>query len=306
MFEDVAGLPPFRPCDAPSWLSTAHIRRAVRSGDLVVGRRGVLVGRRRLQLATEERDSHLLAIQVAAAGLRGGSPAYACLGSAAVVHQLSRLGRPPQRVRLYREKGGPWRDEEVAVLCCGLPGRHVQVCEGVPATTRARTTVDLARWVTFRSGVVVADSALRRGCTRAELERVVADCTRWPGIRRARDVVAFADGRSESPLESISRVAIRDMGLPAPELQVGLGGAVPVGIVDFYWEDYGVVGEADGMLKYDDDEKTSLREEKLRQEALEDLGLIVVRWTWEQIWRQPDWVAMRLRRAFRQGAQRRS
>jgi very-short-patch-repair endonuclease len=123
-------------------------------------------------------------------------------------------------------------------------------------------------------------------------------------VRRAREVVSFADGRAESPLESISRVAFREMGLPVPELQVPLG-VPPVGIVDFYWEDYGVVGEADGLLKYADEAPDSLRAEKLRQEALEDLGFIVVRWTWEQIWRQPDWVEMRLRKAFRKGAERR-
>jgi very-short-patch-repair endonuclease len=95
------------------------------------------------------------------------------------------------------------------------------------------------------------------------------------------------------------------MGLPAPELQVALGGASPVGIVDFYWEDFGVIGEADGLLKYDD-APDALRAEKLRQEALENLGFIVVRWTWEEIWRRPDVVEARLRNAFRRGARRRT
>lgn len=305
MWEDVAGLPPFRRHDAPSWLTDARIRRALRSGDLVVRRRGVLVGRRRVEL----EQPHALAIQCGIAGLRGGSTAYGCLGSAALVHGISRLGQPPRRVRLYRERGGPWRDEDVAVLVCSLPPEHVTAVLGVPVTTAARTAVDLGRWVTYRSAVVVADSTLRLGVHRTDLEQVIARCRRWPGIRNARAAVAFADARAATPLESISRVAFHEMALPAPDLQVvlirdELGN--PKTIVDFYWEEFGVVGEADGLLKYDDeDTRLSLRAEKLRQEELEAVGYVVVRWTWDDIWRRPEWVAMRIRRAMTEGARRR-
>src|SRR5207245_1977185 len=168
--------------------------------------------------------------------------------------------------------------------------------------------VDLARWVSFRGGVVVADSAMRLGVPRTALESVIRDCSRWPGIKKARRVVGFADGRAASPLESISRVAFHEMGLPAPELQVTLVHdefGNPRIIVDFFWEEFGVVGEADGLLKYDDeDEGRSLRQEKLRQEEIEALGYIVVRWTWADIWGRPEWVAMRLRRAFEEGRRR--
>lgn len=253
---------------------------------------------------------HALATEAAIASLKGGSPPVACLGSAALLHRVARLGQPPRRVRLYRERGGPWRDEEVAVLVCGLPFEHVTTVHGVPSTSLARTVVDLGRWVGFRSAVVSADSAVRLGCSRSELDRVLYRCRRWPGSRKARRAVEFADGRAASPLESISRVAFHEMGLPAPELQVALAYdefGNPRIIVDFYWEEFGVVGEADGLLKYDDeDERLSLRAEKLRQEELEALGYIVVRWTWDHIWRRPDWVAMRLRRAMALGRQRRS
>jgi hypothetical protein len=104
-----------------------------------------------------------------------------------------------------------------------LPPDHVTTREGIRLTSVARTVVDLARASSFRCGVVVADSALRSNQTsKAELQSVITDCARWPGISRL--VVEFADGRSESVLESISRVAFRDQGLPAPELQVWVGG----------------------------------------------------------------------------------
>jgi hypothetical protein len=210
-------------------------------------------------------------------------------------------------VRLYRERGGPWRDENIAVLVCSLPPEHVTRVQGVPATTAARTAIDLARWVTFRSGVVVLDSALRRGCARTELEEVAARCARWPGIRKARQTLAFADGRSGSPLESISRVLFCERGIPAPQLQWPLGDPEdPFAVVDFFWEEFGVVGEADGLMKYDDEDKPlALRDEKLRQEAIEAMDYIVVRWGWDDVWRRPDWVEQRIRRAFREATRRR-
>jgi len=302
MREDVAGLNAFRREKPPAWLADAGIRRGLRGGDLVTVRPGVLIGRRRLEIGLSQ-DAHALAIEVALASLRGGSQAYAGLGSAAALHGISRLGKRPERVRFYRERGGPWRDRDVAVLVCGLPPAHVERVDGIPCTSRSRTAVDLARWVSFRSAVVVMDSALRLGSAREDLEAVIADCARWPGIRKARRAAVFADGLAQTPIESISRVAFAELGLPAPTLQVPLSSAGDlVGIVDFYWEEFGVVGEADGLLKYDD--PTALRAEKLRQEALEALGYVVIRWTWEDIWRRPDWVVARIRAAFRKAAAR--
>lgn len=137
------------------------------------------------------------------------------------------------------------------------------------------------------------------------------DCARWPGIRKARDVIAFADGRAATPLESVSRVVFREMGLPPPELQVTVAcyeSGNPRIIVDFLWPEFGVAGEADGLLKYDEDldpKRVSLRAEKLRQEEIEALGYTVVRWTWDDIWRRPEWVVARIRAAMADGVRRR-
>lgn len=62
----------------------------------------------------------------------------------------------------------------------------------------------------------------------------------WPGVARARRVAAFADARSGSPLESISRVAFDHYGLPAPILQATIGGYERA---DLLWEMFRVIGE---------------------------------------------------------------
>jgi predicted transcriptional regulator of viral defense system len=224
--------------------------------------------------------------------------------SAAAIHGLDRLGRLPEQVAVTRPPGGSQRGRSgVHIHIAALPGEHVTVCSGVPVTSVARTVVDLARTSPFRDGVVVADSALRTGqASKDELLAVVADCAKWPGIRRARLVVDFCDGKSESVLESISRVAFRDHGIPAPELQVWVGGEEGgvLGRADFLWRRYRTIGEADGAVKYAD---TNRAISQLRRDAaLRRAGFQVVHFTWNEINRVPHQVAASIRQAFRQSA----
>jgi very-short-patch-repair endonuclease len=65
-----------------------------------------------------------------------------------------------------------------------------------------------------------------------------------------------------------------------PEPQVWLADdAGTIGRVDFLWRVPRVIGEADGRVRYRDNE---LWREKLRQERLEEAGFVVLRWTWAQ------------------------
>jgi hypothetical protein len=118
----------------------------------------------------------------------------------------------------------------------------------------------------------------------------------------------LADGRSESPLESLSRLHILRLRLPTPELQVVLASEMGefIGRSDFYWDEYGVIGEADGAAKYGD--SSELPKERTRHGNLEEAGLVVVRWGWSDL-RSFDVVARRLTAAFarghRQGSPRR-
>ena len=165
-------------------------------------------------------------------------------------------------------------------------------------TTPARTVVDLARCAEFRAGVVAADSALNlKLASKDELRSVLAACPRRCGIRRATDVVEFADGRAESPLESLARVVFRDCGLPRPELQVWLGGPIePIGRVDFYWRQFRTIAEVDGAVKYADPMRAMAqlkRDSYLRAEGFE-----VVHFDWQDITETPQLVAATIQQAF--------
>jgi Protein of unknown function (DUF559) len=226
---------------------------------------------------------------VAAAAAR--MDAVASHETAAVLWGIPTLGltQPIQVTRARRCQGATHEYEGMVLYHAGLDKDHVTVHRGVPITTPARTVMDIARNRPFRAGVVAADAALRtRLCGAEELIAVAESCRRWPGVRRAKRVAAFADSRSGSPLESISRVAFHHYGLPRPILQAVVGGYDEV---DFLWERYRVIGEADGMGKYTSPEV--LRNEKLRQEGLAQLGFTVFRWTWRDAYRRPDALAHR-------------
>jgi hypothetical protein len=167
-------------------------------------------------------------------------------------------------------------------------------------TTAARTVVDLARTLPFRAGVIAADSALhQRLATKDELLSVLGLCSQWRGASVAADVIAFADARSESPLESIARVVFRDGGLPPPKLQALLGTAEDVARVDFFWDKYRTIVEVDGAIKYADPTRAIAQLE--RDSWLRSLGYEVVHVTWEEITTAPEAVIARIREAFRRG-----
>lgn len=282
----------------------ARIRRLVRQGVLVPVGHGAYV--RATDVGRDPAGEHALRVAAVLAVARPG-PAGSHR-SAAIIHGLDLL-RPRQPAGVITVTRPPGLGSASAsrsgvhIHIAALPGGHVTMRRGVRVTSVARTVVDLARTSAFRNGVVVADSALRTGQTsKDELLAVVADCAKWPGIRQARLVVDFCDGKSESVLESISRVAFRDHGIPAPELQVWVGGEEGgvLGRADFLWRRYRTIGEADGAVKYAD---TSRALSQLRRDAaLRRAGFEVVHFTWDEINRFPHQVAASIREAFRRGA----
>ena len=133
----------------------------------------------------------------------------------------------------------------------------------------------------------------------------MAQMTRWPGTRQARRAIALLDPRSESPGESVSRVRLHQEGLPAPEPQQDIHDEERrlVALVDFSWKQQRTIGEFNGKIKYGRLLKPgqSIEDvvfaEKVREDALRDLGWQIVRWLWADLYR-PGVIRDRVLRAF--------
>ncbi|MGM7697095.1 hypothetical protein [Microbacterium sp. A84] len=129
-------------------------------------------------------------------------------------------------------------------------------------TSLHRTVFDLARTTRLEAAVSAGDAALRSIAVhgqeydadaaaqwREELERFAGPGLR--GVRQARWVTAFVDGRAQLPGESVSRLQLFRLGFHAPDLQVPVVGAEG----DRYFLDFGfrrsrTFGEFDGEGKY--------------------------------------------------------
>ncbi|MCW2598632.1 MAG: hypothetical protein JWM02_461 [Frankiales bacterium] len=280
----------------------AHVETAERTGRLVRVRPGVYAERDVLA-ALDQRGRHLLDIRAAQLAL--GPRWFAARRSGAVVLGVPLIGTPPSRPQLVADRVGEAETHDRHRRLSALPRADRGACEGVQVVSPARVVADIAREESFRNAVVVADAVLGSGLEREEVLACLGRMRRWPGVAKARRAVEFADGLSETPLESISRVAMHELGLPAPELQVEvwLGGRF-LGRVDKLWRQFNTVGEDDGVGKYGEDDaslRTAFRKEKVRQEWMEDVGLEVARWTWGQAWRPRGVLDARLERAFARG-----
>jgi hypothetical protein len=214
--------------------------------------------------------------RVADFGRQLPADAYISHESAAVVHGFATYD-VPEAVRVTRTHGRGVRTSDLHVNRASLRPLDCCVVDGIPVTSPARTVVDLGRWLPFGPALVTADSALRAGVPRRYLQDVLRHQWTWPRVRHAMPVVRDADARSESALESFTRSRFITLRLPMPDLQQNIFGEHGwVARSDFLWKKYGVAGEADGKVKYLNEE---LWAEKQRQDDIEEVHL-VIRWIW--------------------------
>lgn len=95
----------------------------------------------------------------------------------------------------------------------------------------------------------------------------------------------------------MSRWSIVDSGLPRPQCGMAIrGDDGVVYFADMVWEESKVIGEADGLAKYDSRE--ALLREKRRQETLEGAGWRFVRWGWREGVTEPSIMIARISHAL--------
>jgi hypothetical protein len=218
--------------------------------------------------------------------------------------------------------GHPRRRAGMVVQAAALGQDDVRVVQGVVVTSPHRTVTDLLRHLPPAEAVAIADHALREGDAR--FEDVVAALGRqsgWPFVAKARRCLALVDPRRETWLESWSFVSLhmRGVPLPVPQAQIFDGSGRFVARVDGYWPDAGLVGEADGAVKYDltgpyVDRRAAtpdgviawgqrrLDQQRRRHDRLLELGLQVVRWSATDISSDLPALAQRLTDRLEAGA----
>lgn len=281
---------------------SAEVRRLRASGTVVPLRPGAYADSGDERLSTPVQR-HALLVRATVAQL--GPDLVASHVSAALLLGIDVWAVALDRVHVTRPgSSGGRRSRHLQVHVTALEPDEIVSVDGLQLTGPARTVADLLRSLPFEKALVVADSALHRHLvTRAEIATALARAPRRHGTAAALRVLACADGRAESPGESRSRARMREAGLPPPELQVPVLGADgrALGRVDFGWP--GVVGEFDGRVKYGrllrpgQEPGDAVFAEKVREDAIRDTGLRVVRWTWPEL--EPfAAVAERLRRAL--------
>lgn len=263
------------------------LSRASARGDVRRLRRGVYIGVDHWD-GLDDDARYGLVVRAAAAAQPDPLVSH---WSAAALMGLPLVGRPDGTVHLtHAPKGGGRSRRGVRRHQAGATPDETRV-DQIRVTTPARTLVDLACDGGLLPAVVAGDAALRSGMvTRAQLSAQLVAVGRRRGVRTARRAVALMDPLAESPGESLSRVRMAELGLPAPALQRELHDRHGfVARVDFLWEGLGVVGEFDGRSKYGSDDPRATADrvwnEKRREDRLRALGLTVVRWTWDDAWR---------------------
>ena len=151
-------------------------------------------------------------------------------------------------------------------------------------TTPTRTWLDVARTRPLADALALGDAAARAGLESIEaLRRGVGLLSGMRGCRMATLAAEHVSPLRETPLESGSWAYLVRHRIALPRMQVSFVDGVGrfIGRVDFFWEAARIVGECDGLVKYDTREV--LYAEKRREDDLRALGLRVVRWGWRDL-----------------------
>lgn len=241
----------------------------------------------------------LMAIAVQHAASR---PLVFSHGTASAILQLPEIGPATELVEFATPPGARGRKSQARRRRTSLPPAQLEV-EGLLVTDFDRTIIDRARSSSLESAVAAADAALRLGVVDRDalLAQVRALPRRSRGCKMAELVVCLADACAESPLESLSRTRMFQLGLPMPERQVEFYDASGfIGRVDFYWRQLGIIGEADGRLKFRVAEgltgraaeeavwRAKRRDDRLRRHpAVRNVG----HWDWDEAMSAPRFAA---------------
>lgn len=226
--------------------------------------------------------------------------------SAAVLWGAPVVGPMPQLVHVLCSVAAGTRTEHgMRKHATPRPDLHLERRGELVMSGVARMAVEVASDCAFTTAVGVIDWVLgSRRATRDELLACLDELEIRRGRTRAERAIRFADGAAGSAGESLSRVRMHESGVPAPVLQQRFEDADGfIGFVDFWWPEFDLIGEFDGVSKYVREEFRGGRSiadvvvaEKRREDRLRAAGPRVIRWGWDTAW-EPHRLALHLHRS---------
>lgn len=285
-----------------SGLAERQLRAAVADGRLIRPHWGSYVPVEHWDALWPE-GQHLLKVLAVRAASPGGGPLFTH-ESAAVVWGLPLYGMGARAVQT-RLDGARHSRRESGVIRRDMRIADSDIIEvgGLRVTSLARTVFDVARTASLETAVGCADAAMRSVSVAGHMLDVeLAESWRsdalalasagMRGVRQARQVLEFADGRAQLPGESVSRVHLHRLGFHRYDLQVRVVGAQG----DEYWLDFAFsgarrFGEFDGEEKYTDaalrsavSAEQAVLDEKRREDDVRGVtGWAFARWGHEHI-----------------------
>lgn len=146
----------------------------------------------------------------------------------------------------------------------------------VNIVTPARAALDIARHLNRTQALAYLDGLL--AATGVSLDSVYGLASRYSGargIRRARELLALADGGAQSPKESWLRLLLVDAGFPKPTSQIKVSDGFSTAYIDMGW-DHLRIG-----LEYDGEQHLNERRQYVRDigryEMLSAQGWMIIR-----------------------------
>jgi very-short-patch-repair endonuclease len=157
------------------------------------------------------------------------------------------------------------------------------------ATSPLRTVLDCARYLPFGEALAVADSAVRSAKVQPEILKEAAQALRGAGRRKAIRVADLLDGRSESALESMLRARLIEAGITGfiPQYTIS-GDRGFTARVDLANPQLRIVLEADSFAFHGT--RAALRKDCRRHVNLAMCGWLLLRYSWEDVMLDDDWV----------------
>lgn len=235
--------------------------------------------------------------RLAALDLFMGQEAVCCLGTAAALYGFDMQNS----TAIHVLDPGVRMRPTTGLMVHQRVGAPLQRVAGRLATTAGWTAVEVARQLSRPRALATLDAALHSmWCTQADLEKAVREQRGRRGIVAVREVLAYANARAESAMESEARLVMIDCGLPLPELQYEIRGKDgELWRVDFAWPDHRVAAEYESVAWHAG--RIEMLRDKGRFAKVQELGWTVIPIVVDDVrlhpWRLAERISSHLARA---------